>query len=1121
MADDTKAPRKSRKWLRRFVVLVVFALILVWFAPTIAVKSGYVHSLIAKNTQSLNGTLTAGSISLGWLTPIELTNVQISDAQGQPVLIAPAVRGTQSLIDLIRNPNQLGTITVENPKLQVTFTENSTNIEDLLERILKEKASGKLRPELVVKISNGTLETTDGAQTQALDQLDATITFPAGKEPIRIVANRTASLDLELLVSESIVGHVKLSEFSARHIDALIRRFEPGFQASGQMMLDLKGQATFEPEVRVEAEGLLELSQFKLGMTRLGTEELTLAAAHFPFSVKTTPDGIAIQKAELTCDVGTVSYTGTIDPSLPLEMFINQPNQTARADLDIARLARLFPRLIHLKDGTVIESGRIQFDLASTIPDKKTQWDGTIKTSALKGKRNGKDLVWEKPLSVSFLGHLSPDGLPAFDRLNAQADFGQLTGSGTLEQFAFHADVSLDQLAIRLGEFVELQELQLRGTAKLDASAKTQAGVTTLSGDAQFNNLSVIQGGTKFQEPDLKAKCEIVGTFFDSQMRRIDQAMLTVNAGTESAEFRLLKPIPDWKTLENGQAKAKLEGDLERWAKRLSTVVTIPKSIKAIGGQGTMNGEVTLSRDQIALDAITADLKNARFYGYGLKLDEPQLLLDPTTGRIDRKSGLIEFPTLMLRTSTVAASVKPLRIVPQSNGEYGVELEGIANANLSRVQELLQFHSDPQLSDRFGGLVSAGTFKVWTVKDAYHFDGKLPIQQFTLGHPQRPSITEDKLTVEAKGAYNLGDDRLAFDRIVVARADGMSVETKGQLSHLTTLAQVDFEGNLAYDLGTFEPELKKIFGPSFQVKGKDKRKFQFAGILVPTSDKNDPLHGNAAIGWQDLKVYGFDMGPSELAVRYRDPVWAFDPLEATFGKSGKIRLVPTIRSEPGGNELTFEKGKIVDRAQLTPAACADAIGYVLPAFARATEVSGTISFDLGDHRISLSEPEKSTLNGRMTLHEVVVGAGPVISEVLMLTGVKNTSFSLNKDNKPQTVAMKVENGWVYHDNVTLATKSFTMHTSGRVSLDGALEMTIDVPLPDTDIGPLLKNNPKIRESLEKKRIKIPVRGTIARPQLDRQGFRKAVRDVSNEIIRDLGKNALGGLLDKIAPPPKK
>ncbi|QEL18479.1 AsmA family protein [Limnoglobus roseus] len=1146
-APAIPAVRKPRRWLRRFTVLLVALLLLGWFAPTILVKTGLLNSAVAKATAKLNGSLSVGSASLGWFSPVVLHDVKLTDAKGQTVLTAPTVESSRSLLSLARSQADLGTFTIDGPQVDIVAEKQTTNLEELVANYLNDTTpSTGPRPAVTVKVTNGTLNVRDADKNQSwtVKAMDVSAAVPPGEEPIKVQLSGhyedalPGVIDAEVSAGVTLGLKLKATNLPLDLVAVFARRGEPGLTAAGRLNADLETTVATSPQLTAKVAGTVFVSDLELGSPRLGGEQFKLKTVNFPCRIETTAAGIQIEKADLTCDIGKASLSGLFDPNQPPDRWLDQAGVSASADLDVARLVAMFPKLFRLREGTALTEGRVTAKLTSQTGANGVTWDGQLGASALRGVRDGKPLAWEQPLTLSFAGRLTKEKMPVFDRLDAKAEFATVTGKGTVDNFTLTADASLDQLTRRLGDFIDLTGLQLGGTAKLSLVTQTRNDVSNVNGTLKLTNLDFSDGARRFQEPDLTATFNADGAFFNATATRLDRGNVKVTAGQETAEVLLLEPIADLKAAQNGKADAKITGDLERWVGRVSSFVSIPKSLR-IGGRGTIAGNVTINAETLALDKVTADLRDAKFTGYGVKLDESQLVISPTTGTVYRNTGLIEFPILVLQTPTVAAAVKPMKLVPQPDGSYGIELTADLNANLARLQQVLQLQTDPKLSDRIDGTVVNGHVEVKTVGNSYAFDATLPVQKFSLGHPQKPTWAEEKVSIVAKGAYDIVADNLQLERALVQRPDGLKVDATGRINQATTVSDLDISGKLTYDLATLEPQLKKFLGQSFQINGKDTRDFRATGKLsagveglavnttpVKQASPFGDLNGNASLAWQSLKAYGFDVGQSQLSAKLDKGVMTIDPLEANFGQTGKVRLEPTVRFAPTGNELTLAKGKVIDKAKLTPAACADALGYVLPAFARSTETQGTISLDLEENRIPLANPETGSMKGKLTLHEVQIGPGPVITEIATMLGAKNTTFSLNRDNKPQEVPIKFENGWVHHENLTLSAKNITIITSGAVSVNGELNMVADVPLPDNAIGGLLKNNPKIREALAGKRIKVPVRGTIGKPQLDPKAFQVAVKqlteDVTKDVMKDVGKGALGGLLDKIPlPQPKK
>ena len=271
------------------------------------------------------------------------------------------------------------------------------------------------------------------------------------------------------------------------------------------------------------------------------------------------------------------------------------------------------------------------------------------------------------------------------------------------------------------------------------------------------------------------------------------------------------------------------------------------------------------------------------------------------------------------------------------------------------------------------------------------------------------------------------------------------------------------------------------------------------------------LTGNAGLSWQQIKAYGFEVGPSELKAGLDRGIVTMNPIEANFG-GGKVRVEPKLDLNTTGYNMTLANGKIIEQAKLTPAACANAIGYALPAFANAAQADGLISFDLEDNTIPLLDPAKGTLRGKLTLHNVSVSPGPVVTEIATLLGVKQLNQTLAKD---QVVPVKLENGRVYHENFDLTIGQTVVRSSGSVGLDNTVALTMDMPVPVTVLDQLLGNNPRIRDIVSKQRIKVPVTGTLAKPTLDHRSIEANMQAIIRNAAKDAITNTAGDATKKL------
>lgn len=551
--------------------------------------------------------------------------------------------------------------------------------------------------------------------------------------------------------------------------------------------------------------------------------------------------------------------------------------------------------------------------------------------------------------------------------------------------------------------------------------------------------------------------------------------------------------------------------DLNKLAARLRDFVDLD------GVQLAGLAEVTLNSKAVAGGfAVDAKAKLTRFAVMGtdgIGLREPELGLT-LAAEVKRDAKRIGLPSgrLILTAAGDSAEVvltEPIAdIAKLTSGRATLSASG----DLARWQSRLSpfFVLSPDLALHGQGKL---TGSVAVANRTAGFDGSLAVDKLVLGPPVKPTWSEPTLTLAAKGELDVAGDAVRFDRLRVER-DGLAADAAGSIRDLSTTQNVKFDGTLAYDLARLEPKLREFLGKGATVRGADRRPFRVAGKLGGQKDVVAGLTGSAAVAWQSLKAYGFDVGPADLTVTLDAGVATISPIAATFG-GGQVRVTPRVDLSPA--TLSFARGRVIDRAKLTPAACADAIGFALPVIAKATQSEGTISFDLAENRVPLGDPTRAAMKGTLTLHAVKVSPGPVATELATLLGATNVTLTLANE---QAVAVRVDGGRVYHDNLEIDVRGYRVKTSGSVGFDGSLNLTADLPLPDRLIGQLLKDRPLIKEALSKKRVAVTIGGTIDRPQVDPKALQAAVQKLTQEAVKSAADEALKKGLQGILPPKK-
>ncbi|MFO0804260.1 MAG: hypothetical protein U0791_14200 [Gemmataceae bacterium] len=1109
MAAPPAPVRKPRRWLRRFVVLLLLLGVAAWFAPAVAALTGAPQRILKDATAELKGTLDVGHVGLSWFAPIELRDVVVKDAQGRVLLKAPKITSSKNLFAFLTDRADLGTFTLEQPIAEVHFENGTTNLESAIANYLKDDAPPKpARPAVTINMNGGTLVLHEGGRQSKLESVDASVGIPASRdEAIRVALRSGNQLDAALSLGEKSSAKLTATAFALDSLAPAMNRLDPGFAVAGALTAKL--DATWSKDAAT-VEGAASVKDLDLAGRWLKGDHLKLASAELPINLAITGKHVKLDRAEFRCDAGTLSASGSFDAGHELDKLFDQPGVTVEGDFDLAKVAAILPKLLRIREGTAIREGRLTLKIASKPGTEGTTWDGDVRTSALKAERAGKLIEWKEPLTLEFSGRVPAGRMPTFDKFVCRSDFIAINAKGSPENVRAAANVYLDRLAARLGEFVDLRGITLdgEGSATLIASRTPQGDLKADAG-LELKQFTFSDGGSHgIHEPQLSLKASLSGSWPHGGAVRLEAGTLTITAGSDSAELKLLEAVPDARKPEGGTLSANVKGELGRWMNRVRGFVRIPNY--TFGGQTVATGTVRFSKPHTSIEKLTVGIDRAVFRGAGLNLDEPRL---DASADLSITSAGVDFANFRIASAVLSVTDGKLLIETPSDGNTAVGGGGNAVTDLTRLSRTLKISTDPKGTDSLHGR-GTGPIRFRWQGDTTTFGGTLDVTNFAYGDPKQTGISESQLKLDLDAKYENSAETLTIFRGNLERS-GLALDAKGAMAKLFTTQDVNFGGTLAYDLAKLSPDLRNSLGGGFQASGKGTRSFALAGSL----GGNQPnvfakLTAEAGVGWDAVKAYGFEMGPGEFTVKLANGKADISPIRATFGE-GKIALSPMARFDPEPAEAFFAKGIVVERAKLTPAVTAGALGYALPAIANAAQANGEISAILDDNRIPLADMSKSSVKGRLVIHKATIGPGPVITEILKATGSTNTVMTLANES---TTSIRVENGRVHHENFAVTVNNYTIRTSGSAGFDGSLSMIADVPIPGT-LG-LLKNNPVLKKSLEGKIVKVPLTGTIAKPVLDPNVFAAAVSGLARDAMKGVGKELLNRELEKLFPLKK-
>jgi translocation and assembly module TamB len=1140
----TLATRDRSRWKRRLLAAFLAFLALLVLSPLLVAGTPLRNWLLAHALPRLEGSIRIGGASVGWFRPPIFTDIEIHDSAGRMLLLIPRLQGNKSLAELLCHPLDLGEFRLTQPVLHVVCSRGSSNLEAMLAPWLQRAGSvsdGRgfaldgIAFRAVLEQAAVLLEDEDSGRTWSLDPLDLTVAIPRNRRtPLRVELNATASdahhsgrLGAE--VAAHLVempgsaprfraeGELHADDLPLDAAEPFLHRLAPHIQLSGQVNADGKlrssdGQAG-SPDVQLE--GNVSLQALTLSNPLLGRDILRLQQVRVPLRIALDGSRLGIEQLEIQSEIGKISLAGTVDLSKDLHGAHIQPGHRIEAELNLARLASLVPNALHLTKDTRMQSGLLSLHLHSALRGDMVCWEGNLRTSDLEGLYQGQRVTWKEPFSVVLAAHQeTSDPLPVLERLRCDSDFLRLEMSGSLQEWTARGSFNLGRLSEHLAGFVELGSLRVQGEGTLRATARRNLrGGYRLESDVGFTQLSLADGIRAWREDSLTIHLDLIGDTTGGY--RIDAGAVHVLAGKDGIDLDLLEPIwsGEWRvpsgekeTLSSlatrhsplaTRLRLRCHGDLARWQHRVASLTGLLDDVR-LAGQIDADCRLRYEAQTVYLEDVKIAGRTVRFQGFGLSVDEP--VLDFTTsGRWLLERETLELQHTRLSCPTVTMQAPALTLSMDPVGAWQITTSATVQGDVARLLSV------PCLRCGLVGGALAGRIDLRPDEGRQVVQLDLNVHNLVLGSPAAPVWRESRVNLIGHGIYDLVKDSW---QIVQLHLDSpaLSCDAAGQLSAISSDMELSLEGKLGYDLEKLEPQLRPYLGPGVKLSGRDVRPFHIAGALrgepaaLAAGSPVTRLHGDAAVNWQTLQALGCQIGAAELHGQLASGSFRAAPIEATLNQ-GRLHLEPTLRLDPLPLEVMLPKGRAIEHAHLTPAACASALGYAVPVLANVAQADGEISLDLQSGRVPLTEPDKGDIIGWITIHSAQVSAGPLVQELSVLLKGPAT-LTLAKDN---IVPFRMVNGRIYHTGLELHFPELTIRLSGSVGLDGSLALMAEMPVPPKWLG----SSKLAKSALGNQIIRLPIGGTLSHPRIDE----RALREASAKFARDATENVLRQELD--------
>jgi len=262
---------------------------------------------------------------------------------------------------------------------------------------------------------------------------------------------------------------------------------------------------------------------------------------------------------------------------------------------------------------------------------------------------------------------------------------------------------------------------------------------------------------------------------------------------------------------------------------------------------------------------------------------------------------------------------------------------------------------------------------------------------------------------------------------------------------------------------------------SLKVAGVGRETVEVAGIssrltILPLSMSSGKL------GFRKAEYMGLYFGPTEVDIQIHNYLLRIRPFSTKvnngqFNFSGEA----DFKQRPMLLETT-EPVEIMKDIQINNETTRKLLMYLNPIFANAVSVSGVANFNCERLAIPLAGGTENDIEviGTISVKRLRLDASDLLGQILSLAGagLQGQDITINPTR------FVLQDGFLRYDDMQVVVGDNPVVFSGVIGLDKSLDMT--VTLPYTFEG----RTARVGKETKGRRISLPLRGTIEKPELD-------------------------------------
>jgi hypothetical protein len=876
--------RKSRRWLAIALAIVVAAITLLWLFPVIVAHTSLRQKILSAALSDFEGSVTVGSASLGWMSPLAASDIEARDRHGQTLVHVRSLGSEKSLLGLLADRSRPGRFRVEEPVVHVVLREDGSNWQDALAGYLSAPAGDAAVDDLTVQVIGGEVairDRTTGHELQ-IAQMDAALQIAQDQAvPIRLRAEGSVtsagqtpgnlSVELAWQPSEAAAGGPGEGQLTvhgkALPLGALVSAATRGsgaVHAEGTAGCDAVCQwSEHTGSHRIQVNNLVGENVSLRIPHWLGDDRLTSAQVSGSVHLEGDRERWRVEQFALETDFASFEARGslkTADIASP-GVWTNLAGRMSDNDLhiqghiDLAQLTQMLPATLSARPATRLSSGMAAFSVES-LARSSGGLAARLEMTGLAAAHGSRKL---DPILLTASVRSTPAG-PVIDQAVCQSSFLELTAQGSLQEGSIVIQRGdLAQLAAEVSHFVDLGDCTLTGRLEGDVRwQRSNAAEVTADGSLALRDFElVVSDDDRWTEEqltvDLAGKAEVR----EGRVDQVTSGTLAMNSGNDRLLATLTAPVNRPTAGTAWPLRVKGSGQLATWMPRLRSI--LPTGRWQLAGAVDLDAVASVSPNAIDAQSIQLQLADFQARDRDFVIEEPTIRVeaggrwDAQQRRVLAREATLTSSTIAFRAEQVVAQLPPAPLAVSGSLSY----RGDVN-RLSRLWQAPASSLRNPLTGTVTGVVKAthqtGVTQVdWTgeAKDlAYASKSAVAtggsVVNASYSSAPREVWREPVVKLAGRHRYDRQHDTLEIEEFSIL-ADSLQLMTRGRFEDMGGRCIADLSGVIDCELAELSRKLSPLLGPDVWMTGREKSQFVIRGPLVRT-----PASASAADGQQPV-----------------------------------------------------------------------------------------------------------------------------------------------------------------------------------------------------------------------------------------------------------------------------